>query len=471
MPRTRVVIQSRLSSSRLPGKALLTIAGMPLVELVARRASRSGHEVVVATSEEQDDGRIAEHLRSVGVPVLRGPLDDVLGRFVLATADLDPADRVVRLTGDNPVADADLVDELLAAVAASGHTYGRVDIDRVPEGLGAEVFSVGSLRLAAERATASYDREHVTPWLRRELGELLFVPSGPRLDPRRFRCTVDVLADYVRVSGLFTGQTDPVQVPWRTLMAELAGELGEEASYLPLRVQGSGMSALVLGLDQDARRPLAGAPAAAGGAGARGQPRRHRDGRRGRPGGLPQGQRTGCGAAVLDHRAGRPLRGHRPARGGRRVDAVDALERGLERALGDLGRRRCDVVLVDSVAAALADDGAAWQRLCAYRDAGEVNRIGVRVRTREELDDALQLDGLTHLELPAAGQRARGGSTGRRRWRPPPVSSSPPTPPLPRTGIPAWPCAPSPPWVAAALVAPSSERALLAAIRQVATAR
>ena len=250
MPRTRVVIQSRLSSSRLPGKALLTIAGMPLVELVARRASRSGHEVVVATSEEQDDGRIAEHLRSVGVPVLRGPLDDVLGRFVLATADLDPADRVVRLTGDNPVADADLVDELLAAVAASGHTYGRVDIDRVPEGLGAEVFSVGSLRLAAERATASYDREHVTPWLRRELGELLFVPSGPQLDPRRFRCTVDVLADYVRVSGLFTGQTDPVQVPWRTLMAELAGELGEDASYLPLRVQGSGMSALVLGLDQ-----------------------------------------------------------------------------------------------------------------------------------------------------------------------------------------------------------------------------
>ncbi len=55
---------------------------MPLVELVARRASRSGHEVVVATSEERDDGRIAEHLRSVGVPVLRGPLDDVLGRFV-----------------------------------------------------------------------------------------------------------------------------------------------------------------------------------------------------------------------------------------------------------------------------------------------------------------------------------------------------------------------------------------------------
>ena len=251
MRRTRVVIQSRLSSSRLPGKALLTIAGMPLVELVARRASRSGHEVVVATSEEQDDGRIAEHLRSVGVPWCAARWTTCWAGSSLATADLDPTDRVVRLTGDNPVADADLVDELLAAVDASGHTYGRVDIDRVPEGLGAEAFSVEALRLAAERATAAYDREHVTPWLRRELGELLFVPSRrSTLDPRRFRCTVDVLADYVRVAG-------PVHAadrPGAGAVADADGgagrELGDDAAYLPLRVPRSGTSALVLGLDQ-----------------------------------------------------------------------------------------------------------------------------------------------------------------------------------------------------------------------------
>ena len=465
MPRTRIVIQSRLSSSRLPGKALLTIAGMPLVELVARRASRSGHEVVVATSEEQDDGRIAEHLRSVGVPVLRGPLDDVLGRFVLATADLDPTDRVVRLTGDNPVADADLVDELLAAVAASGHTYGRVDIDRVPEGLGAEVFSVGSLRLAAERATAPYDREHVTPWLRRELGELLFVPSGPQLDPRRFRCTVDVLADYVRVSGLFTWQTDPVQVPWRTLMAELAGGLGKDAAYLPLRVQGSGMSALVLGLDQVhadhqlVRRLLRVAQE---------HGVSHVDTGMAGEGGQALFRKASEPAVV--HRFSTIARvGPREATGRRgtvdAVDAVDALERGFERALGDLGRRRCDVVLVESVEAALADDGALWRRLCLYRDAGEVSRIGVRVRMREELDDALQLPALGHLELPATagapwwadGALAAAAASGvvvslyltEPDWRDRGAAL--------RT---------SPPWVASALIAPRSERDLVEAVRE-----
>lgn len=233
MPRTRVVIQSRLNSSRLPGKAMLTIAGMPLIELVARRASRSGHEVVVATSEEQYDERIARHLSSVGIPVVRGSLDDVLGRFVQATADLSPDDRVVRLTGDNPVADADLVDGLLATLDVSDHTYGRVDIDQVPEGLGAEAFSVAALRDADEQATDLYDREHVTPWLRRTLGELLYVPQGCPGDVHAYRATVDTLGDYVRVSTLFDGVHDPVDRPWLDLMTTLASQVDSAGVRVP----------------------------------------------------------------------------------------------------------------------------------------------------------------------------------------------------------------------------------------------
>jgi spore coat polysaccharide biosynthesis protein SpsF len=432
---------------------------------VARRASRNGHEVMVATSEEPDDARVAEHLRSVGVPVLRGPLDDVLGRFVLATADLDPTDRVVRLTGDNPVADADLVDELLAAVEASGHTYGRVDIDRVPEGLGAEVFTVAALRRAAECATAPYDREHVTPWLRRELGELLFVPSGPQLDPRRFRCTVDVLADYVRVSGLFTWQTDPVQVPWRTLMAELAGVLGEDAPYLPVRAAGTGQSALVLGLDQ-----LAGADPGLVRRVLRLAERRgvsHVD--TGMAGAAGQALFRAASEPALVQRFSvicrvDPADASGDGDGGA-VPLERALDRALERALGDLGRRRCAVVLVDGVAAALAGDGAVWQRLSAYLEAGEVDRIGVRVRAGEELDDALRLPRLGYLELPATagtpwwadGPLATAATSGV-------VVSLYPTDLDGRAYGAALRA--SPRWVASALVAPRSERDLVDAVRQ-----
>ena len=202
-------------------------------------------------------------------------------------------------------------------------------------------------------------------------------------------------------SALFTWQTDPVQVPWRTLMAELARDLGDDAAYLPFRVQASGMSALVLGLDQMlhadtslVRRLLRVAQehgvshVDTGMAGEGGQAL----------------FRKGSEPAVVQ-RFSTITRvtsgGHRPARCGRRRRRR-RLARAQARARrsatwGDGGATSCS----SSVDGGIRDDGAAWQRLCEYRDAGEVNRIGVRVRTREELDEALRLPALGHLELTA----------------------------------------------------------------------
>lgn len=234
--RTRVVIQSRLSSSRLPGKALMIVAGMPLIELVARRASRTGFEVVVATSVEAYDDRIAATLEPAGVRVVRGSLDDVLARFLDATSDMDDSDRVVRLTGDNPVGDADLLQELMDEMEVQGKEYGRVDIEVVPEGLGVEVFPVGLLRRAGREATDPYDREHVTPWIRRHTDELLFAPRRNPGQPAVYRATVDCLHDFTRVSRLFDGYADPITVPWADLMDGLVGQvraLGPIAREVP----------------------------------------------------------------------------------------------------------------------------------------------------------------------------------------------------------------------------------------------
>jgi spore coat polysaccharide biosynthesis protein SpsF (cytidylyltransferase family)/aryl-alcohol dehydrogenase-like predicted oxidoreductase len=419
LKRTRVVIQSRLNSSRLPGKAMLTIAGMPLIELVARRAGRSGHEVVVATSDEPYDRRIAEHLQAVGISVMRGPLDDVLGRFVEATADLEPDDRVVRMTGDNPVADADLVDELLAAMDVSGHIYGRVDIERVPEGLGAEAFTVGSLRTAAARATSPYDREHVTPWLRRELGELLFVPRQSPGDPRQFRCTVDVLADYDRAFELFSTAQDPVWIPWQTLMSELGSQFEADFPMVPIR-DGSELAQSALLLDVS-RVGVVPGPGSAGTrtdgslvrrmmqvavdrgishvATDRGDDRSEATFRLGSDPALKQ--RLGV-VTLLALRGGRLVLDDR-------IAAQLAVESSMERSFAELGRRRADAVLFDGVAQAVAGDGAAWRRLVEYQRAGQVGRVGVRVRTPAELVEALQLEGLGYLQLPF-------DALDRRRW-------------------------------------------------------
>lgn len=234
--RTRIVIQSRLSSSRLPGKALMTIGGMPLIELVVRRASRSDFDVVVATSVESYDDRIVAALEPKGFRVIRGPLDDVLSRFVAATSDMDETDRVVRLTGDNPVTDSDLVQDLIDEMDRSDAKYGRVDLDVVPEGLSLEVFTVELLRRASREAVDAYDHEHVTPWIRRHTDELLFEPARNPGQPVVFRATVDCLHDFIRISHVFDSFEDPVQVHWADVMDSLAEQvraLGPIATEAP----------------------------------------------------------------------------------------------------------------------------------------------------------------------------------------------------------------------------------------------
>ena len=96
-----IVIQARTGSTRLPGKALLPIKDIPTAVLVAQRAANQGHPVVVATSVEQSDDALCKVLTEAGIPVARGPLDDVLGRFLMVARDLGDDDWIVRLTGDN----------------------------------------------------------------------------------------------------------------------------------------------------------------------------------------------------------------------------------------------------------------------------------------------------------------------------------------------------------------------------------
>ncbi|MDQ2849372.1 MAG: aldo/keto reductase [Actinomycetota bacterium] len=388
MTRTRVVVQSRLNSSRLPGKALMTIAGLPLIELVARRAARSGHEVVVATSDEHYDTRIAEHLTSVGISVMRGELDDVLGRFVHATADLAPDDRVVRLTGDNPVMDADVIDELLAAMDRSGHDYGRVDVDVVPEGLGAEGFWVRDLRMAAASTTDPYDREHVTPWLRRHLGELLFAPADNPGEPKRFRCTVDTLDDFDRASRLFAQVGDPVAAPWTDVMDVLAREVRDAGCSVPERSSALGLSSIVFGGSRLAEPAAPVTRAMLADAVARGVTHVEV----GRADGEAEAVLRACADPQLVQRM-KVLSRLAPLAGG----GAPKAEAALERSFATIGRRSATAVLVD----ALVDAGpAVWARLRRYRDEGTVAAIGVAARSAQEAQQALALHGIGIIELP-----------------------------------------------------------------------
>ncbi len=164
------MVQARMSSSRLPGKVLAPLLGRPLLTRQVERLgmSRRIDDLCVATSTDPSDQAIADCCRGMGVPCYRGDLDDVLDRFYQAALTFGPA-QVVRITGDCPLLDPDLVDAIIEQHLREQNDYtSNVSIRSFPDGLDVEVFSFTALARAWKEAGSHYEREHVTPFFYRD---------------------------------------------------------------------------------------------------------------------------------------------------------------------------------------------------------------------------------------------------------------------------------------------------------------
>jgi len=165
---TTCIIQARTGSTRLPGKVLQPVAGVPIIRFMLDRLSDLAVDtVVVATSALDRDDPVADIAADAGVEVVRGYEADVLARFVQAL-DAYPADTVIRLTADCPLMDPRLVEAVLATHRREGADYTANTLPRTfPKGLDVEVMTAEALRIAAAEARGPGEREHVTPFLYR----------------------------------------------------------------------------------------------------------------------------------------------------------------------------------------------------------------------------------------------------------------------------------------------------------------
>lgn len=213
---TIAIVQARTSSSRLPGKVLLPIGGkaMLLHQLERLRRCRRLDRLVLATSDDHSDDTLADVVTAAGFTVFRGDLKDVLERF-RACAAREQATTVVRLTGDCPLSDPALIDELVEAFTEGEWDYLANCADErqlsVPDGFDAEVFRAELLERAAREAKLPSEREHVTPWFRSESsglrwGHFRHLPVRPY-----YRVTVDDQTDLEVVRAIVTalGPQDP----------------------------------------------------------------------------------------------------------------------------------------------------------------------------------------------------------------------------------------------------------------------
>ncbi len=203
------IIQARMGSSRLPGKALKEIGGEPMlfrVVLRARRAQTLG-QVVVATTTDEGDDAIADFCNTAGFPCFRGDPYDVLDRYYQA-ASLFDARVVVRLTGDCPLIDPLEIDRTVQAFNAAGVDFAANRLPppwgrTTPIGMDTEVVSFKTLKRAWQEAEAVYAREHVMPYLYEQEGRFTVTLVDYPIDLGHLRLTVDTSEDLTLVRRIY----------------------------------------------------------------------------------------------------------------------------------------------------------------------------------------------------------------------------------------------------------------------------
>lgn len=203
-----IIIQARMTSTRLPGKVLMDISGSPMLEHQLRRLMNCTKvdEMIVATTANPSDDPIAELADRVGVGCFRGSEHDVLGRFVRAS-QMTKADVIVRITGDCPLIDPLITDKVINdLVAHSGECdYVSNTIQRTyPRGLDVEAFFSDTLFRVNRLAKSDLAREHVTTFIYVERPDLFLIRSiTDHEDNSVQRWTVDTYADLEFVRKIY----------------------------------------------------------------------------------------------------------------------------------------------------------------------------------------------------------------------------------------------------------------------------
>jgi spore coat polysaccharide biosynthesis protein SpsF len=199
-----------MTSTRLPGKVLMKVAGHPMLlqQLCRLKSSKRVNEIVIATTTNDTDGPIENLAQKSGVRCFRGSEKDVLGRFAGAAREVK-ADVVIRLTGDCPLIDAEVMDNVIAVLIAHSNKYDYVSnvLKRTyPRGLDVEALYCDTLFRMDRLAESKQDREHVTTFLRSSHPELFLSYSVEDYQNNAdLRWTVDTQKDLELVCKIYEG--------------------------------------------------------------------------------------------------------------------------------------------------------------------------------------------------------------------------------------------------------------------------
>lgn len=192
-----VIIQARMGSTRLPGKVLKKIMGKPMVSYMIERLSfcNSFDKTVIATTILQKDEPIVQYCLKNKILHYKGSENDVLDRYYQTAKEFN-ADNIIRLTGDCPLIDPEVIDKLVSQFIKEGNLdYMNTGVT-YPEGAGAEIVSFSALEKAWKNARLDTEREHVTVHIWSNPKDFKTKSLQHSRDLSKYRFTVDEPQDF-----------------------------------------------------------------------------------------------------------------------------------------------------------------------------------------------------------------------------------------------------------------------------------
>lgn len=218
-PLIAIGIQCRLTSSRLPCKALLKLADTTVLGMCIQRAKLTGHPVFLLTSDETDDDILVNAALEYGADgTIRGSLDNVLSRYLRLIQDF-PCEYIIRVTADNPLTEYEFVNPLIDYAYMNSLSYAWVESSLCPEGTNIEIFSRKALLKSVNTDKSSSNLEHVTTFMRHNLSsrQCLKDVASQRFpfDCKQLSFTIDTISDYVKVARLIESVNQRQGVCWK----------------------------------------------------------------------------------------------------------------------------------------------------------------------------------------------------------------------------------------------------------------
>ncbi len=213
------IVQARMGSTRLPDKVMKPINGIPMIELLLSRLSHSKEldQIIVATSIDDKNTPLVEHVISCGYACERGDEKNVLERYISA-AKKHQTDIIVRITGDCPLVDPELVDECIRRFKIEQVDYfSNISPATYPDGLDIEVFTLAALEKVKLESQDPYDHEHVTPYILNTDGFNKASMTNDK-DLSKHRWTVDELDDFKVITDVFKHFSPDILFSWEQVL-------------------------------------------------------------------------------------------------------------------------------------------------------------------------------------------------------------------------------------------------------------